>query len=104
MHARLRRNKAGVALMKIEKMEQSYKRPPGFSLIPSLLSKAASKANSPKSTDDIMCADIYQINKHLDPNLLNFYKEDALQCLRYVNLLNSSLFSVLNGAATRKLK
>ncbi|KAG5679675.1 hypothetical protein PVAND_009229 [Polypedilum vanderplanki] len=85
IHENLRRNKAGISLMKIEKMEQSYKRPPGFSLIPGLLSKASSIG--PKSADVIMNSDIYQINKHLDTNLLNFYKEDALQCLRPFNYL-----------------
>lgn len=37
IHKNLRRNKTGIHVNQIEKLSPSYKRPPGFTLLPTLL-------------------------------------------------------------------
>lgn len=37
VHKNLRRNKSGIHLESVEKPASNYKRPPGFSLVPTLL-------------------------------------------------------------------
>lgn len=37
VHKNLRRNKTGIHVERIEKLSPSYKRPPGFTLLPTLL-------------------------------------------------------------------
>lgn len=42
IHKNLRRNKGGICLEQIEPLPGNYRRPPGFSLVPTLLSSTSS--------------------------------------------------------------
>lgn len=45
VHKNLRRNKGGIRLDDIEKLSDNYKRPPGFTLVPTLLGTTSANVN-----------------------------------------------------------
>lgn len=49
VHKNMRRNKSGIRLDQVENLSSSYKRPPGFSLMPTLLGSTSQNTfDSPK--------------------------------------------------------
>lgn len=55
VHKNLRKNKRGIPMEKIEHLPMNYKRPPGFSLVPTLLSSTSSNYSS-RSSDQNKCS------------------------------------------------
>lgn len=49
VHKNLRRNKPGIHVDRIEKLSPNYKRPPGFTLLPTLLSASMQNKSLDKS-------------------------------------------------------
>lgn len=53
IHKNLRRNKGGVALENIEQLSPTYVRPPGFSLVPTLLNNAMANDKQTKAANGL---------------------------------------------------
>jgi hypothetical protein len=53
VHRNLRQNKSGIPINRIENLPPDYKRPPGFSLIPSLLNGKHQALDQIKKTGKI---------------------------------------------------
>lgn len=51
IHKSLRRNKAGIPLENVEKLSLTYIRPPGFSLVPTLLGSSGDNNSQAKSVN-----------------------------------------------------
>lgn len=84
IHAKLRLNKSGIPLTRIEKMPLMYKRPPGFSLIPGLLRKYPyQNSEEEDSVNELTTtSDSHEVNKDLNSNWFNISTENSSQCLR----------------------
>lgn len=84
VHKNLRRNKAGIHVDRIEKLSPSYKRPPGFTLLPTLLNASMQ-------------------NKSLDKNVRRHYNHIESVSKSSQNKFTSTAASAVTGVVASKL-